>query len=120
LLAGCLALIAGTSSVAGQPSSIHCWMKRMSELETRCPPHINGGNCVPSNGKMPFSPLIKPDAAPRPGERIDAEPLIDIALVFDEPQHDSCGAGVPDGALSALASGASCPPAPAASSPPIP
>src|ERR1044071_201133 len=54
------------ASVAGQPSSIHFSMKMMSEAETRCPPHISGGNCVPSNGNSPLRPLMRPEAAPRP------------------------------------------------------
>src|SRR5215207_4543222 len=62
------------SSKAGQPSSIQLWMKMMSEAETLCPPHISGGNCVPSKGNSPFRPLINPDAAPRPLEGFGPPP----------------------------------------------
>src|SRR5215207_2616939 len=62
------------SSDAGQPSSIQLWMKMMSEAETLCPPHISGGNCLPSKGNSPFRPLINPDAAPRPLEGFGPPP----------------------------------------------
>src|SRR5215207_7057551 len=81
------------ASEAGQPSSIQLWMKMMSEAETLCPPHISGGNCVPSNGNSPFRPLINPDAAPRPLEGFEPPPpppgdSPPPPVVMPPPQHE--------------------------------
>jgi len=40
-------------------------MNKISDPETCFPPHGSLGNCVPSKGNCPFSPLINPEAAPR-------------------------------------------------------
>jgi hypothetical protein len=65
-------------SSARQPSSIHSAIKAISASATRLPPHICGGNRLPSNGAAPRKPRISPEAALR---------------LSGSPQHDASTAG---------------------------
>jgi len=54
-----------TRASGRQPSSIQSAMKSISASATRLPPHMKGGNRLPSNGTTPRSAWINPELALR-------------------------------------------------------